>query len=179
VQSLTAERIAGADGRFAELRAERAEVVAAVESFRTGFDEARPTGSGDLTVRVLPSREIARPPVRTPRPGFDDEPRPMAILALDGHVRELDPACATVVGDPEHEVREAVWPSAHDRGAYREQQEQLRLLASGELESVRVRSTYMHGQGLMVPVTGRISAVRGEDGQPEHLLLSAEERASR
>lgn len=103
----------------------------------------------------------------------------MAILALDGHFSELNPGFEKLVGYPEHDFHKAVWPSAHDRGAYREQQEQLRLLASGELESVELRSTYMHGQGLMIPVTGRISAVRGEDGQPAHLRLRAEERASR
>ena len=34
----------------------------------------------------------------------------------------------------------------------------------------------MHGQGLMVPVVGRLSAVPGEDGLPLHLLLEAEDR---
>ena len=54
--------------------------------------------------------------------------------------------------------------------------DQLRQLASGEVESVAVQSTYMHGQGLMVPVIGKLSAVPGEDGLPVHLLLEAEER---
>ena len=39
-----------------------------------------------------------------------------------------------------------------------------------------VQSTYMHGQGLMVPVVGRLTAVPGEDGLPLHLLLEAEDR---
>ena len=46
----------------------------------------------------------------------------------------------------------------------------------GEIESVTVQSTYMHGQGLMVPVVGKLSAVPGEDGLPLHLLLEAEDR---
>ena len=29
----------------------------------------------------------------------------------------------------------------------------------------------MHGQGLMVPVVGKLSLVDGEDGRPQHLLL--------
>lgn len=220
VQSLTAERMAGADRRFAELRGELTAVLAKVDAFRSGFDEARHAaqaardeaeqartaaaaagsatrrsaqqlssawrellspggGTGDHSIRALPSRGPAPPPpVRTPREGFDDQSAPMALLGLDGHFRELNPAFATLGGYPEHEFHKAVWPSAHDRGAYREQQEQLQKLAAGELESVRLRSTYMHGQGLMVPVTGKISAVRGDGGQPAHLLLRAEERAS-
>jgi hypothetical protein len=39
-----------------------------------------------------------------------------------------------------------------------------------------VQSTYMHGQGLMVPVIGKISTVPGEDGLPVYLLLEAEDR---
>jgi hypothetical protein len=46
----------------------------------------------------------------------------------------------------------------------------------GEIESVAVQSTYMHGQGLMVPVVGTLKAVAGEDGKPVHLLLEAEDR---
>jgi hypothetical protein len=41
---------------------------------------------------------------------------------------------------------------------------------------VEVQSTYMHGQGLMVPVVGILKAVPGEDGRPLHLLLEAEDR---
>jgi len=54
--------------------------------------------------------------------------------------------------------------------------EQLTQLASGEIKSVIVQSTYMHGQGLMVPVFGKLTAVPGEDGLPVHLLLEAEDR---
>ena len=53
---------------------------------------------------------------------------------------------------------------------------QFSQLIGGVLESVPVQSTYMHGQGLMVPVVGEITAVKGEDGLPSHLLLRAEER---
>jgi hypothetical protein len=52
----------------------------------------------------------------------------------------------------------------------------LRQLASGEIDSVDVQSTYMHGQGLMVPVVGTLKVVPGEDGLPLHLMLEAEER---
>ena len=95
---------------------------------------------------------------------------------LDGKFRELNPAFAKLVGYQEHEFGKAAWPSPHDRSVYEQQQEQLTQLASGEIESVTVQSTYMHGQGLMVPVVGKLSAVPGEDGLPLHLLLEAEDR---
>ena len=46
----------------------------------------------------------------------------------------------------------------------------------GELREVEVQSTYMHGQGLMVPVVGNLSLSTGDDGAPQHLLLVAEDR---
>jgi len=113
---------------------------------------------------------------REPRHGFDDVPQPLALLSLDGRFRELNPAFARLVGYQEHAFAKAAWPSPHDRAGYQQQQEQLRQLASGEIESVTVQSTYMHGQGLMVPVVGTLKAVPGEDGRPLHLLLEAEER---
>ena len=100
----------------------------------------------------------------------------MALLGLDGRFRELNPAFARLVGYQEHAFAKAAWPSPHDRAGYQQQQEQLRQLASGEIESVEVQSTYMHGQGLMVPVVGILKAVPGEDGRPLHLLLEAEDR---
>ena len=100
----------------------------------------------------------------------------MAVLGLDGKFKELNPAFASLVGYKEHEFAKAAWPSPHDRRDYKEQLEQLRQLGAGEIESVAVQSTYMHGQGLMVPVVGKLRAVAGEDGLPVHLLLEAEER---
>lgn len=159
-----------------ELSHARRNPLTAAGGAAAGSDRAEPK---DPSVRSLTSREREPPPLeRAPEAGFDEDSTPLARLALDGHFRALNPAFSSLIGYPEHEFQKAVWPSAHDRGAYRDQQEQLRSLAAGELESVRVRSTYMHGQGIMVQVTGTISAVRGGDGQPAHLLLRAEERAS-
>jgi PAS domain S-box-containing protein len=113
---------------------------------------------------------------REPRHGFDDEPAPMAMIGTDGRFRELNPSFCRLVGYQEHEFAKAVWPSPHDRQLYAQQQEQFSDLISGTLESVPVQSTFMHGQGLMVQVIGEITAVKGEDGLPSHLLLRAEER---
>src|SRR3954453_7575664 len=111
-----------------------------------------------------------------PPHGFDDAIQPMAILALDGKFKELNPAFAKLVGYKEHEFTKAAWPSPPDRRDYKEQLEQLRAMGVGELRDVEVQSTYMHGQGLMVPVVGKLSLSTGEDGRPQHLLLVAEDR---
>jgi PAS domain S-box-containing protein len=122
------------------------------------------------------SRRRSEPVEREPRHGFDDTSQPQAILGLDGKFRELNPAFARLVGYKEHEFAKAAWPSPHDRAVYQQQQEELRQLVSGEIDSVSVQSTYMHGQGLMVPVEGTLKVVPGEDGLPLHLLLEAEDR---
>jgi PAS domain S-box-containing protein len=133
-------------------------------------------GSGIHRRPSNPATKKPGPSKREPRHGFDDVPQPMATLSLDGKFRELNPPFAKLVGYQEHEFGKATWPSPHDRTVYEQQQEQLAQLASGEIESVSLQSTYMHGQGLMVPVVGRLSAVPGEDGLPLHLLLEAEDR---
>jgi chromosome segregation ATPase len=118
----------------------------------------------------------APPEPREPRHGFDDETVPMAVIGIDGKFKELNPSFCRLVGYQEHEFAKAAWPSPHDRQLYGQQQEQFSELVSGALEAVPVQSTYMHGQGLMVPVVGEITAVKGEDGLTSHLLLRAEER---
>jgi hypothetical protein len=45
----------------------------------------------------------------------------------------------------------------------------------GEVREVEAQSTYMHGQGPMVRVVGKLSFSMGEDGLPQHLLLVAED----
>src|SRR3954468_3266097 len=52
------------------------------------------------------------------------------------------------------------------------------LMSAGRLESVKIRSSYMHSQGLMVPVDGELTLVRGDDGEPASLLLTADERCA-
>jgi PAS domain S-box-containing protein len=126
--------------------------------------------------RTLQKDEGPPPEPREPRHGFDDESAPMAVIGTDGRFKELNPSFCRLVGYQEHEFAKAAWPSPHDRQVYAQQQEQFSQLISGTLESVHVQSTFMHGQGLMVPVVGEITAVKGEDGLPSHLLLRAEER---
>ena len=125
---------------------------------------------------IKKAAEESPPEPREPRHGFDDEPAPMAMIGTDGRFKELNPSFCRLVGYQEHEFAKAAWPSPHDRQLYSQQQEQFAQLVSGTLESVPVQSTYMHGQGLMIPVVGEITAVKGEDGLTSHLLLRAEER---
>ena len=196
-----AERAKLDDGRVQALQADVKSALAQVEDLRKRSaapapDPRRADASGGDNVgamfreilglaarenatkpRPLPRAvETPKTPERAARVGFDDDPQPLAILGLDGRFRELNPGFARLVGYQEDQFTKATWPSPHDRHHYAQQQQQLAELASGELEGVVVQSTYMHGQGLMVPVIGELTVVKNEDGAPSHLLLRAEER---
>ena len=127
-------------------------------------------------LRAKRESEVKAIPTRAPRHGFDDVTQPLAVLNLQGKFCELNPAFSKLVGYQEHEFLKAVWPSVHDRAVYKEQTDQLELMTTGELESVPFQSSYMHSQGLMVAVDGELSLVRGDDGEPVSLLLTANER---
>ena len=124
-----------------------------------GLAAARNAPHGGHGTPSIPATPKPEPVRREPRHGFDDAAVPMAILRLDGKFKELNPAFAKLVGYQEHEFTKAAWPSPHDRRDYKDQLEQLRRLGVGELTAVEAPSTYMHGQGLMVPVVGRLSLV--------------------
>ena len=127
-------------------------------------------------LRAQRESSIREIPTRERRHGFDDAPAPMAVLTLEGKFRELNAAFSKLVGYQEHEFLKAVWPSVHDRAVYKQQTEELALLKTGEIESVKFQSSYMHSQGLMVPVDGELTLVRDEAGEPASLLLTAAER---
>ena len=101
-------------------------------------------------------------PLRPARAGFDDQAQPMAVLDLRGRFKQLNPAFAKLVGYGEHEFGKAAWPSVLDRKVYKEQMAEFEQLILGKLENAEVQSTYMHSQGLMVPVVGEIRLVRGD-----------------
>jgi hypothetical protein len=120
------------------------------------------------------SRPKAAPPAREPITGFDDDERPLARLDEKGKFNMLNPAFCKLVGYQEHEFGKAAWPSVLDRQAYKEQTAELKAMWAGEQEKAVVDSTFMHGQGLMVLIKGEVHAVKGDDGDVEHLLLVAE-----
>jgi PAS domain S-box-containing protein len=111
-------------------------------------------------------------PTRPPRPGFDDASNPMAVIALDGHFKELNPAFTDLVGYSEAEFAAAVWPPVMDRANLQTHREQMKAMLAGEIETAQVKTGYVHAQGLLVPVVGTIKLVR-EDGKPSHYLLEA------
>jgi PAS domain S-box-containing protein len=106
------------------------------------------------------------------RRGFDDADLALATIGLDGHFEELNPAFSELVGYSEEDFRVASWPPVADRANFRRHRRQMQDLVAGRLESAEVSTGYVHAQGLLVPVVGRISLVR-EDGEPSHLLLEA------
>jgi hypothetical protein len=46
----------------------------------------------------------------------------------------------------------------------------MRQMLKGLIDSAEVSTGYVHAQGLMVPVAGKIKLVK-EDEQPDHFLL--------
>ncbi len=143
-------------------------------STRGGSGVRRPDSGIGAPPRTATSKPRPAPPPRPTRPGFDDDPRPLAILDLTGRFMELNPGFAKLVGYQEHEFKKAAWPSVLDREVYAEHKAELDALAEGGQETAVVDSTYMHGQGLMVLIKGEVQLVRDDAGEPDHLLLIAE-----
>jgi hypothetical protein len=57
-----------------------------------------------------------------------------------------------------------------DRANLPKHREQMEKMLRGEIEEAEVNTGYVHAQGLLVPVAGRIKIVR-KDGEPDHFLL--------
>ena len=110
---------------------------------------------------------------REERRGFDDVEQPLAVIALDGRFEHLNPAFCDLVGYTESEFRRARWPSPADRDNLVEHRRLQAALAAGEVEHARIDTVYLHGQGLIVPVSGTLDLVR-EDGRPSYLVLRVE-----
>jgi PAS domain S-box-containing protein len=96
----------------------------------------------------------------------------MARIGLDGHFAALNRAFSELVGYPEDEFRSASWPPVTDRANLAKHREELQRMLAGEIESAPVSTGYVHAQGLLVPVVGRLALVR-DGGEPSHFLLEA------
>jgi hypothetical protein len=57
-----------------------------------------------------------------------------------------------------------------DRANLSKHREQMDKMLRGDLDEAEVDTGYVHAQGLLVPVAGRIKIVR-DDGEPDHFLL--------
>ena len=109
-------------------------------------------------------------PTREPRPGFDDVKQPQATIALDGRFQALNPAFQDLLGYTEAEFQQAVWPPVMDRANLDKHRQQMKDMLEGKVESVEINTGYVHAQGLLVPIVGKLSLVR-EGGEPDHFLL--------
>ena len=92
------------------------------------------------------------------------------MIALDGHFRQLNQAFSDLVGYPEAEFAAATWPPVMDRANLSKHREQMDQMLAGAIESADVNTGYVHAQGLLVPVAGRIKLVKDGD-EPDHFLL--------
>jgi PAS domain S-box-containing protein len=187
-----AEHVSAEVGRLAEIAAaaereaerareaaEAAQQAAAAPAGRAapGHDTpvARLNGSGNGNGNGGRRPLFAKPdtgPARPSRPGFDDASHPMAVIALDGHFKELNAAFSDLVGYSEAEFAAAVWPPVMDRANLQKHRDQMKAMLAGTTDSAEVKTGYVHAQGLLVPVVGSIALVR-ENGEPSHFLLEA------
>ena len=90
--------------------------------------------------------------------------------ALDGRFRLLNQAFSDLIGYTEAEFQQAVWPPVMDRANLDKHRQQMKDLLEGRVESAEINTGYVHAQGLLVPIVGKLSLVR-EDGEPDHFLL--------
>ncbi len=133
-------------------------------------ESAPPAAAQDPHRPLFANRDTG--PKREPRPGFDDVKEPRAIFALDGHFMELNQGFTDLVGYTEAEFQQAVWPPVMDRPNLPKHREQIKDLLAGKIEVAEVNTAYVHAQGLLVPLEGRITLER-ENGEPSHFLIVA------
>ena len=114
------------------------------------------------------------PPERPPLPGFDDVDTPLATLSLEGRFIHLNGGFRDLIGYTEEEFASARWPSVADPDHLQQYREVRRALAAGERDEEPIETAYMHREGLLVPLSGRMSVVRGQDDEPDHLLFSVD-----
>lgn len=134
-------------------------VAPAAASAPAGADPRRP---------LFGSRDTG--PKREPRAGFDDVKQPRATIALDGRFQALNPAFSDLLGYTEAEFQQAVWPPVMDRANLDKHRQQMKDMLEGKVESAEINTGYVHAQGLLVPIVGKLSLVR-EGGEPDHFLL--------
>jgi PAS domain S-box-containing protein len=168
---------------FATLKTQAEEVLRLLERSVGRALTGAPVAD-DLSERpagpAQPEPDVEPEPTRETREGFDEVEAPMAMLDLEGRFLELNASFCELVGYSEEEFQSAIWPSSLSDDATRKEHRELRgRLATGEIEESPIETCYLHKEGLMVPVSGTVSLVRGDDGQPDHLLLSgATDRAA-
>jgi PAS domain S-box-containing protein len=139
----------------------------------------RPEENGRAEAPSRPEKpQKQRTPAREARPGFDDADRPMAVIGLEGRFRELNPKFTELVGYSEPDFQSASWPPVADRAQLDHHREQMRALVDGETDSVEVDTSYVHAQGLMVPIAGTLSIERDDHGEPSRFLLSVQAPAA-
>ena len=167
IEELVAGRLDEALEAARQAREEAEQVSRQLQAGRTAATKPLPVG--------FYSRD-AEPaaPDRPPLPDFDDVATPLAALSLEGRFTHLNAAFRELVGYSEEEFGSARWPSAADPEQIASQRELRRALAAGEVDEAPVETAYMHREGLLVALVGRMSLVRDGVGAPDHLLFSVD-----
>jgi PAS domain S-box-containing protein len=120
--------------------------------------------------RPLFSSREDETPKREDRPGFDDVSTPMATIGVNGRFKELNQAFSDLVGYTEPEFQQAIWPPVMDRANLDKHRQQMKDLLEGRVDAAEINTGYVHAQGLLVPIVGKLTLVRDGD-EPDYFLL--------
>jgi PAS domain S-box-containing protein len=172
IEEAVAERVERAvAGRLEEALAEARKAREDAEQVARELRVGRSTKPKPLPVGFYGSDGPSEPD-RPSLPDFDELSTPLATLSLDGRFMHLNGAFRKLVGYSEEEFASARWPSPAFTEHIGSQRELRRALAAGEVDEAQIETAYMHREGLLVPLVGRMGLVRDEEGVPDHLLFS-------
>ena len=123
----------------------------------------------DVTV-VRAREEALRESEEQFRVAFDAAPIGMAIIALDGRYRRVNPALCQLFGYAESELNgrdflDITHPSYRKIGESR-----FARLRAGEIDSVETEKRYIAKDGRIVHALTRVGVIRGGGGRPVQLL---------
>ncbi len=104
------------------------------------------------------------------RDSFDNAPIGMALVALDGHWQQVNPALCRIVGYSEAELLATDFQSITHPEDLTDDLELVRRLRSGEIRSYQMEKRYFHQLGHELWVVLCVSLVRDARGEPLHFV---------
>lgn len=106
---------------------------------------------------------------------FDQSPVGMALLTPDGRPVRVNEALLAMTGYSSQQLLSKTLDELTDPDDIHADQEQLRRLRAGEIDSYQVDKRYLHARGHLVSVVQSVSLVRDRPGRPLHLIAQIQD----
>lgn len=106
---------------------------------------------------------------------FDQSPIGMALLTPDARPVRVNEALLTMTGYSTEQLLSKTLEELTDPDDIHVDQERLRRLRAGEIDSYQIDKRYLHARGHLVSVTQSVSLVRDRPGKPMHLILQVQD----